>query len=382
MFVMIVSLYYFAAWYHVGKDPDKGTIVPNWRPPEGVEPGFAAYMRDMKYSQRCLVADIIQLAVLGFAYFESDGDTIRIMPTPKATGDGAENSTTELSEPLRNLADGLFMGAGRGGVLVKDVNGDVFDRVNKRLEFDYEKRAHRYFSRNVGYSLFGVVLFIPMLAVIALLDTSWFDLGVMIEPLLFVGILAAKVFNRSIFGIFAAVAAFFVAAMLFNFDLVLMGGVIVGAIVAFVFGRIMPARTPKGARLQADIEGLAMYMGTAERHRLAMLNPPDETPKLFEALLPYAYALDCADTWVDSFAETLKKVSFTPQWDRTRRFDAFDWMTFNSRIGMGLTRGINSSVKSHKAAQAASSRSYGGGGGFGGGGGSGMGGGGGGGRGW
>lgn len=382
VFVMIVTLYYFGAWYMVGKDPAKGTVIPNWRPPEGVEPGFASCMRDMKYSQKCLVADIMQLAVKGFLYFEDDGGAIRIMPTEKATGAEAAKSLVELSPPLRNLANGLFMSAGKGGVLVKDVNGDVFNRVSALLESDYDKRVHKYYSHNVGYSIFGILLFIPMLIALVLNKGFSFNIGEMLGPLMYVAVMLLKAFNRSIKSAAIAVVVFLAVAVLLAFDFVLMCGIVVGAVVAFFFAWIMPARTPKGARLMTDIEGLAMYMGTAERHRLAMLNPPDETPKLFETLLPYAYALDCADTWVDGFADTLKAASFRPVWDRTMRYDAFDWAFFNSRVAIGLTRGINSSVNSYRVSQAKKSASYRGGGGFGGGGGVGGGGGGGGGRGW
>jgi uncharacterized membrane protein len=148
----------------------------------------------------------------------------------------------------------------------------------------------------------------------------------------------------------------------------------------------MSAYTVKGARAVEEIKGLEMYMGTAERHRLAMLFKPDETPQLFESLLPYAYALGCAETWANGFAETLRRASYVPEWDRTDNWSGHRTWVFSDRISRNLSRSITSSIQSYNASQARSSSSsrgsFGGGSGFGGGGRSGGGGGGGGGRGW
>lgn len=65
-----------------------------------------------------------------------------------------------------------------------------------------------------------------------------------------------------------------------------------------------------------NIEGLRMFMTTAEKNRLEMMNPPDETPQLFETLLPYAYALDAAETWANRFEKVLAAAHYTPSWYR------------------------------------------------------------------
>ena len=41
----------------------------------------------------------------------------------------------------------------------------------------------------------------------------------------------------------------------------------------------MRTRSVEGARLAEQIEGLRMFMTTAEKNRLEMMNPPDETPR-------------------------------------------------------------------------------------------------------
>ena len=72
---------------------------------------------------------------------------------------------------------------------------------------------------------------------------------------------------------------------------------------------LMNRRTQAGAEMQTRTEGLALYLGTAERNRLEAFNPPEETPERLERFLPYALALDTAKTWADKFAK-----DYVPVW--------------------------------------------------------------------
>jgi hypothetical protein len=44
------------------------------------------------------------------------------------------------------------------------------------------------------------------------------------------------------------------------------------------------------------------------------MNPPQETPETFEAILPYAVALDLADTGAARFANILADAAYEPAW--------------------------------------------------------------------
>jgi uncharacterized membrane protein len=91
------------------------------------------------------------------------------------------------------------------------------------------------------------------------------------------------------------------------------------------FSKIMPARTEIGRRYLDEVEGFEMYLNTAERHRFEALYPASPAsadgppfPKLsgdvFERLLPYAFALDIAETWADNFAGVLESRDYNPSW--------------------------------------------------------------------
>ncbi|MDR3322164.1 MAG: DUF2207 domain-containing protein, partial [Synergistaceae bacterium] len=333
--VALVVLYYFGAWYLLGRDPGPGRVIPLYRPPRDIEPGFARYLRDMKFSHDVLAADIIQLAVLGFLTFHEANGVLRIEPTPKATGPEGANRLDELSVPLRLLIKEFSTEVlKRGGVVVNEVYGYVFKNAEETLRGEYEQMGREYFNLNSGYSLAGMIFFLPF---IFLAPWTWPRLISLVRSLTMgvpaSGVILARFYLRlaafsrkmlKLLMVFLGVlgAMFAVAGIidLFKSDLFFLCGLIIAAAAALFFSRIMSARTEKGARVMAEIDGLAMYMGTAERYRLAMINPPEQTPKLFEVLLPYAFALGCSETWAGSFAEILRKASYKPEWDRT-----FNW---------------------------------------------------------
>ncbi|MDR3333120.1 MAG: DUF2207 domain-containing protein [Synergistaceae bacterium] len=390
LFVTLVFVYYAGAWYIFGRDPEMGVIIPLYRPPKGIEPGFARYLRRMEYSDDCMAADIIQLAIMGYLYFEDENGKIRIVPTPAATGDEGTDKMSELkefSEPLHAMLSSMIAGPGKHGFLVDKVNGGIFQRASMNLKYKYEANGVEFFSLNKWLGRAGLLLFIPFAPLLFsrllpwLLRSAPLALGIGARLGMFASRFSGRISRltaKVVVAVIAAVSLF----VLYRHDPIACAGLAAASLIAFGFSTIMPARTAKGARIEAEIEGLSMYMNTAERHRLAMLAPPDETPQLFEALLPYAFALDCAETWANGFAETLKKASYRPDWDRSFAKTNYNWFLLSTRLSGGLSGGIRTSIADHAASLRTTRSSYSGGSGLGGGGHSGGGGGGGGGRGW
>jgi Predicted membrane protein (DUF2207). len=72
-----------------------------------------------------------------------------------------------------------------------------------------------------------------------------------------------------------------------------------------VFGRLVRAPTSEGRELLDEIEGFKLYMSVAERDELKSLRSPDAPPVLdaerYEAMLPYAVALEVEDAWTQKF---------------------------------------------------------------------------------
>jgi hypothetical protein len=338
-FVACVIVYYFRIWRIKGKDPERKQIVPLFEPPSGVEPGFARYFREEVYSAEVLASDILQLAVIGLLRFEEKEGTAWIVRTEK------EPAQDEISPVLRSLLGTFFSGDSPKELPVNSNGGRKFFFAEEQLKAAYHRKASKYVSSNFRYTLSGLLLFLPMFWGMAFPGSPLIAerdlLDMLLVPLLLmfsttvlwffsleVWRLARWRSNRHgksywIGLAFTFLIAFACARLLTNMlrtDVVLAGGFVLATLTVLFFGRIMPVRTEEGARLAEKIEGLAMYMEAAERHRLRILNPPEETPALFEKLLPYALALDAGKTWADRFSAVLENARYEPEWSSASSF--------------------------------------------------------------
>ena len=137
--------------------------------------------------------------------------------------------------------------------------------------------------------------------------------------------------------------------------------------VVFVFKKLLTRRSEEGVRVFAQIEGLRMFLETSERERLQMFNPPEDTPELFETLLPYALALGAARTWANRFADVLERAGYAPSWYS----GSMPTGAFNAGFASSFASDLSGSIASSSTAPGSSSGSEGSSGGGGGGGGGG-----------
>jgi uncharacterized membrane protein len=138
---------------------------------------------------------------------------------------------------------------------------------------------------------------------------------------------------------------------------------------------LMRSPTPDGRRVMDEIEGFRRYLGTAEQDRLERMRSPALTPEVFEAFLPYAYALGVENSWCKRFATELpadpgQRGSYHPVW----YYGQFHGMSALNHLGSDFGGSFSSAIASASTPPGSSSGS--GGGGFSGGGGGGGGGGG------
>jgi uncharacterized membrane protein len=135
-----------------------------------------------------------------------------------------------------------------------------------------------------------------------------------------------------------------------------------------------------GRKVMDQIDGFRHYLGVAEKERLEFLNPPKETPELFERFLPYAVALDVENAWGQRFAGVLAAAAAagtatTMSWYSGNRDFTSNPVSFTSHLGGELSQTIASASTPPGSSGGGSSGSSGGGssgGGGGGGGGSGW----------
>ena len=81
--------------------------------------------------------------------------------------------------------------------------------------------------------------------------------------------------------------------------------------IPFIFCPVMNAPSRACRTLMDKIDGLLLYINTAEKDQLRAMNPPEETPDTFAKLLPYAVAFGLEDTWCARFVGRLTNAATT-----------------------------------------------------------------------
>jgi hypothetical protein len=141
-------------------------------------------------------------------------------------------------------------------------------------------------------------------------------------------------------------------------------GSVASAIVIFLYGMVMPARTEKGARAREAALGFREFLSRVESDRYRRMVT---SPEMFERYLPYAMAFGVEGRWAAAFDDLYRE---PPDWYSGGGYNGFRASSFTSRMSS-----MSSSAGSTMSSSPSSSGSGGGGssgGGSGGGGGSGF----------
>jgi uncharacterized membrane protein YgcG len=329
--VILMLVYMVHQWQLVGRDPPKGIIIARYEPHPGQTPAGLRFMEKMGYDMRCFTGDILALAVAGRLrihkedhFFKDSWSLERLVGSPSTT----------VSPAQQTLLAGLFPG-GEDTLELKNTNASIVSAARgehqKVLDAEYQPA---YFKRNSG--------------------------------------IVAKAF---LIALIMGIAAF-VSSGGFGIPFII-GLMVLSVVSLMVFSRLIKAPTLAGRALLDEIEGLKLYMKVAEKQELASMRGPDEPvldAKRYEALLPYAVALEVEDAWTAKFtaaagaaaaAEAANKMGWY-----AGRGPISNLGSFSNEIGSSLSSTISS------AATPPGSSSGGGGGGSSGGGGGGGGGGG------
>ena len=326
-FVLLLA-YYIPVWRKEGKDPEQGVIVTRYDPPKDFSPASLRYIRQMYYDDKVMTAAIVNLAVKGYLTIKKKGGTHSISKSHKK---GSEPFSEKLAAGEQELYAALFRED--DVVTLKQFNhkllGEARSTHSKSLEADYKQK---YFRTNGALNIPAIV--------IVLVSTG----------------LSLAADSGPTPAVIATIILMFLTMVFFAI--------------------IMKRPTLRGRNLLDEMLGFKDFLEVAEKDELNLRNPPEKTPELFEAYLPFALALGVDQEWSERFASLLASIrqpngdAYSPGWYNG------NWNSSNlSKATSGLSRGLNSAVSASVTAPGSSS-------GGGGGGSSGGGGGGGGGGGW
>ncbi|HTN60672.1 MAG TPA: DUF2207 domain-containing protein [Devosia sp.] len=385
--------YNLLAWLRVGRDPEKGVIIPLFHPPKDFSPGLTHYVHKWGFEKAgwtAFTATIFELGVKGLVTIDNSAANLRV----KVTGKQPEQ---KLPAAEKLVFDYFTV---QGDVAVDKANGVALQK--KRGEFvaaiQNENRAV-WFRNNIVYSVFGYVLALGLLgAMVAfdVLDVVWLFGAFMIG--IFLGVFGTAIWKGGFWA--KLIPAIWISVVLFNIvgigvDTLTQWTVNTAAIAAIsivaitvVFSALMRAPTIQGRKVMDQIDGFKMYLETAEKERLNMAGEPPMTVTRFEAILPYAIALGVEKPWSEHFEGELARNAvsdasggaYAPLW-----YSGSHYGSSSGNIASNMTAAVSAAAAGMTAAMVAaqpvqsSSSGFSGGGG---GGSSGGGGGGGGGGGW
>lgn len=332
----------FTWWWRKGRDaPGKGTIVPQYEPPKNLSPIEAGAIADFAVDNRDITATFIDLARRKYIQIiENRKD--RLILKDKLSYDLRllNSDVTALNPYERTLLTQVFSNYSVDSlVALSDLKNSFYKTAD-----DLRKRV----SKNLA-------------------SAGYFRQ----DP---------KKFAFKLGGIFSIVyIGFFLVGFANQLHAVLaLAGVILSAIILFLFARLIPARTEQGVSTKEQLLGLKLYMQTAEKDRMELLEGPNaryakdagepvRTVELFETLLPYAIVMQVEKEWAGQFKDIYTS---PPDW-YSGNIASFNAGYLIGSLNDGFTPAVNASFSAPS-----SSGSSGFGGGFSGGGGGGGGGGG------
>jgi hypothetical protein len=271
----------------------------------------------------------LSLAVRGLIHFDQTGKAL----TLRKTGKQPEGGFASL--PAGEGAIYSWVNVG-GSATIDKAHGETVAKVGAAFTTSIEaENRNRFFRRNLGYAIagvamtaaviFGVVLFGGLqdqdISIMVVLGFGGFLVGMFLVPVLralFSGASFTVLFRAAmslvVLAIFFTIGTNFVRVSFQNgfgnalpqvwsfvsgypFSFVLMGAF---AALNGLFVFLMRAPTALGRPIMDQLSGFRLYLETAEADRLNM-QAPAITAERFEALLPYAVALDVEKPWAQAF---------------------------------------------------------------------------------
>jgi uncharacterized membrane protein YgcG len=321
--LVLTLAWYYLAWRKVGRDPRKGVIIPRFEPPSGLSPAACRYVLDMSFHRSAFTAAIIGLAIKGRIRIEERGKEFTLHRTDSETG-------ADLTAGEAGLLGALLPHA-PSSISMKNSNYRQFQQASAAL--------HKALKKEYLGRLFH-------------LNTLF------LAPPVIISLLAALI-----------------ALTLRGGPAVWVPWLLLSMLAHGLFVWLLRAPTPAGRLVMDEIEGFRMYLDTAEQDRLDRMRSPTLTPELFEAFLPYAYALGVENHWCERFSRELpqqaqQQAAYHPGWYSGH----YSGMQTLNHLGSGFGSSFSSAISSASSPPGSSSGSGGGGSSGGGGGGGGGGG--------
>ena len=376
---LVIVFIAFILWLLFGKDKPVIETV-EFYPPEGYNSAELAFLYKGETDDKAIVSLLIYLASKGYLSIKETENKALFASTKDFTiYKLKEYDGTNEIEKL--FFDGLFRT--RSSVTSSDLTNRFYITVNRIKKLLNKKENKTKIFDKKSLQLRGFI--IPMMLIIFILITvkPFYDTGMLSElpvALIFPGIgfslmisiltssspKSAKIFIIFWGLLFGGIPLFMILPIIFSTSISAITYFIgiLCIIVLYIFRKIILKRTPFGLEILGKIKGFKRFLETAEKDQLEAM--VEKEPEYFYNILPYTYALDVSDKWVEQFENIAVE---PPSWYYSNT--AFSVHSFGIFMNSTMTR-VNTSMTSRPSSSGSGGSSGGGfsGGGSGGGGGS------------
>lgn len=248
-----------------------GPVAVRFTPPDGGTPGLIGTLIDESADTKDVSATVVDLAVRGYLTIE-EVDTGRRSKADWRLVRAQDPPAGELLPYQRTVLNGLFR---RGDdVRLSELKNHFSSTLALAKKDMYREVVDRGWFRQspeaIRHLWMGWAFAIAVVGAVVLF---------------FAGLASVSIDNAS--GIGVAIPS----------GVVLGVGILVAAVVVFVLGQRMPARTARGSAIQAQALGYRQYLETAEAHQIRF----EEAQSIFSRGLPYAIVFGCAERWAEVF---------------------------------------------------------------------------------
>jgi len=313
--IILLAIYGFITWYIFGRDVGKKAIVPEFNIPKDISAMYAAYINGVREPKEILTIGVLSLLSKGYVEADDEEGNGRNV---KYTLPNSRRSKPELAEEEKIVFNAL---SSTGYIFKKERSlYNASNKILKSFEKEYKKKVYR------DNSIFNIAFIVGIIIVFMVSATasggtagvSDSSLGVvsLIMIASFFGIILNMIFSiiKNIYGnnstflkIIKWMVILFISVIygVLNF-------IVIGIIMAMytVYSKIIGRYTTDGMRKKEYLDGMKMYIKTAEANQIMKFNDVDELVAYFKVILPYAVALGVKNEAIKLMKNTIKLYNF------------------------------------------------------------------------
>ena len=330
--ILVLFIYGFVTWLLFRPVSLRKAIVPEFNIPKDISPMYAGYIKGVKKPKEILTIGMLSLLSKGYVTAEdSEGNGKNVKYRLVANTEGNPELSIEESTLLNALSDdeeNIFKNDKSHFSYQKDRKSGFEDEKNlykasqnimNMLENKYKSRAYKTNDKFSYPFILGMVLVITVGMINrgtnsranGLFDDIAF---VAFNFLISCGIAAViYVFIENLFSerkIFPSILKGGIAIFLLIKTGII--GVIIGIIPAMyiIYSKLMKKYMEKSLRQEEHLDGMKMYIKTAEANQIMKFNDVDELVEYFKGILPYAVALGVKNKAIKLLENTINLYNF------------------------------------------------------------------------